>query len=122
MGTANSGGLPSWNVGAASGTPAPGGSTDMLQNWMNMNPNFRGGMGMGMFPGKMSKMGGAQDPNKWGLPSLKDVPQASSVPGAGFNTRMDPAAKQAMLAQMIARARSGGTPPAGTPPPPAGGI
>ncbi len=124
MGTPNSGQMQGF--GDSGAPPAPPGSNPIM-NAASMALTKLGlpGLPSSLQPSKMSKMGGAQDPNKWGLPSLAGVPTAGGPTGPGFNAAMDPAAKQAMLAQMISRARAGGVAPTPTgtmtPPPAANG-
>jgi hypothetical protein len=57
---------------------------------------------------KGSKISGAQKPKDFGLPPLDKVPTAT----AGFNAELPPAERVNLLRAMIARAKSGGVPPA----------
>jgi len=96
MGTPNNGLLPTAEGGG------PGAFGDRLQQLIQ---SILGRAGTG---GKAGKGGaGAQDLTKYGLPSLKNVPQAS----APFNQSETPAARMALLKAMIDRAKNGGVMP-----------
>lgn len=116
MGTQNNSLLPNFNSGAGQpgqvgGTPGstpgggiggifgPGGITGLIQSLM--------GPANGLMQGKSQKMGGAQTPKDYGLPSLKDVPHAQG----DFYQQQAPDARMTLLRTMMERAKNGGLPP-----------